>query len=70
MTPTTTTTSASFTGWHRPHTGAPWRRVCSAPTADAAWEALFAAGLDGDKLVSHGDDDPNDRLADRRRRRF
>jgi hypothetical protein len=47
----TTTTSTSFVGWHRPGPGTPWQRRCSAPTADACLALLLDSIRGGDKVV-------------------
>jgi hypothetical protein len=69
-TPTQTpTTAAAFAGWHRPGSRSPWRRVCEAPSYDEALALLMGRTPGtGDLLVSQLD--PNDRPADRRRRRY
>jgi hypothetical protein len=69
-TPTTTPTSAAFAGWHLPGGREPWRKVCEAATEDECWALLLAAAERGDKCVTPASADPNDRPADRRRRRY
>jgi hypothetical protein len=63
------TTAVLFFGWWRRGSRDRWQRLCEAPTYDLALSLLMERTPGGgDMLVSQLD--PNDRPADRQRRRY
>lgn len=54
--------TAPWTGWHRPHSQAPWRKVTEAESERGCWDLLLAHAEGGDKTVlpshRHPDDKP------------